>query len=62
MDPNQSPPCKDFDWRQIVNLNHDQLQLTAQCTLTPFVLALLASACLVTFLIKFSYLFALFFL
>lgn len=60
MDPNQSPPCRDFDWRQIVNLN--QLQQTAQCTLTLFVLALLASACLVTFLIKFSYLFALFFL
>lgn len=51
--------CRDFDWRQIVNLN--QLQQTAQCTLTLFVLALLASACLVTFLIKFSYLFALFF-
>lgn len=52
--------ARDFDWRQIVNLN--QLQLTAQCTWTLFVLALLASACLVTFLIKFSYLFALFFL
>lgn len=43
------------------NCESESVATTAQCTLTLFVLALLASACFVTFLIKFSYLFALFF-
>lgn len=44
------------------NCESESVATTAQCIWTLFVLALLASACLVTFLIKFSYLFALFFL